>query len=340
MSEEDLYGGDIYGEGDPGQDPYPVSTLRVGRPAQDTGVALRVNTNRQSAEQERRTADLEAKLRQAQLTAEKWQAMAQELLPGAPVDPSSFRQEVERLRKAEAELAALRPREAKLQTALAEKNLEILELRWRVAAARETTHPSLAQARQLLTDPAVAKEFARLRDEAEAKAQEVRRLQEELQAVNFSQESKAGRLLMAKCRALQDENEDMGRDLAEGHVHALERQLALAKTALEDMRRAYLQLEDVTQQLDGEAEDLQAQVFSLTQELRWHESQENQMRHNKGYGGGPAQKGGSFDGQQGGYGGPRRYGGTPPMKMGMNEGRRGGPPYEGDGKRPMRGNRT
>lgn len=49
----------------------------------------------------------------------------------------------------------------------------------------------------------MAKEFVRLRDEAEAKAQEVRRLQEELQAVNFSQESKAGRLLMAKCRALQ-----------------------------------------------------------------------------------------------------------------------------------------
>lgn len=84
-----------------------------------------------------------------------------------------------------------------------------------------------------------------------------------------------------------------------------------------------------------------AQVFSLTQELRWHESQENQARHNKGYGGGAPQKGGYFDGQQGGYGGPRRYGGTPPMKMGMgNEGRRGGPPYDGDGKRPMRGNRT
>jgi hypothetical protein len=61
----------------------------------------------------------------------------------------------------------------------------------------------LVQARQLLTDPAVAREFERLRAVAEAKAQEVRKLQEELQAVNFSQESKAGRLLMAKCRALQ-----------------------------------------------------------------------------------------------------------------------------------------
>lgn len=75
--------------------------------------------------------------------------MAQEALPGAPADPSSVRQELERLRKVEAELASVRPREAKLQTALAEKNLENLELRWRVAAAREATNPSLAQVRKV-----------------------------------------------------------------------------------------------------------------------------------------------------------------------------------------------
>ncbi len=97
--------------------------------------------------------DSQAKLRQAQLAAENWQAMAQELLPGTSADPSTFRQEVERLRKAEAELASLRPREAKLQTALAEKNLESLELRWRVAAAREATHPSLAQVHTNITHP-------------------------------------------------------------------------------------------------------------------------------------------------------------------------------------------
>jgi hypothetical protein len=74
--------------------------------------------------------------------------MAQELLPGIPADPGSVRQEVERLRKSETELSALRPREAKLQTALAEKNLENLELRWRVVAAREATNPSLAQVLQ------------------------------------------------------------------------------------------------------------------------------------------------------------------------------------------------
>ena len=60
-----------------------------------------------------------------------------------------------------------------------------------------------AQVRQLLLDHAVAREFERMREEAAEKGREVKQLQEELQAVHFSQESKAGRMLMAKCRALQ-----------------------------------------------------------------------------------------------------------------------------------------
>lgn len=64
-------------------------------------------------------------------------------------------------------------------------------------------HGSGVQVRQLLLDPAVEKEFNRMRAELETKAKEVKGLQEELQAVQFSQDSKAGRMLMAKCRALQ-----------------------------------------------------------------------------------------------------------------------------------------
>ena len=57
--------------------------------------------------------------------------------------------------------------------------------------------------RQLLLDPAVHREFQRLHHDAESKAQEIKQLKDELKAVSFSQESKAGRLLMAKCRTLQ-----------------------------------------------------------------------------------------------------------------------------------------
>lgn len=42
-----------------------------------------------------------------------------------------------------------------------------------------------------------------MKAEMEKAAKEMKTLQEELQAVQFSQDSKAGRMLMAKCRALQ-----------------------------------------------------------------------------------------------------------------------------------------
>ena len=61
---------------------------------------------------------------------------------------------------------------------------------------------------------------------------------------------------------VQEENEEMGRELGEGKVHGLERQLALAKSFAEDMRRAHAELEDHCTTLDEEAEKLQDEVGS------------------------------------------------------------------------------
>lgn len=88
---------------------------------------------------------VQAKLRQAQGSLEQWQALAQELLPGRQPDAAVVRQEVQRLQGTEAELALLRSRESKLQAALAEQKIKDLDVRWRIASAREATHPTLAQ---------------------------------------------------------------------------------------------------------------------------------------------------------------------------------------------------
>ena len=40
----------------------------------------------------------------------------------------------------------------------------------------------------------------------------------------------------------QDENEEMGRELAEGKLHAVERQAALAKTFADDLRKAFAEV--------------------------------------------------------------------------------------------------
>ena len=61
---------------------------------------------------------------------------------------------------------------------------------------------SVLQVRALLLDPAVNREFQRVHKALEDKTEEAKRLHEELQGTLFSQESKQGRMLVAKCRTL------------------------------------------------------------------------------------------------------------------------------------------
>ena len=61
----------------------------------------------------------------------------------------------------------------------------------------------VSQIEQLILDLAVQRQFDQTKKEMESMAMDAKSLQEELQAVQFSQDSKAGRMLMAKCRALQ-----------------------------------------------------------------------------------------------------------------------------------------
>ena len=81
----------------------------------------------------------------------------------------------------------------------------------------------------------------------------------------------------------QDENEEMGRELAEGKLHAVERQAALAKTFAEDLRKAFAEVEDHVHALDAENEDLQAQLFAL----RRQQQDRGFMRPDRGFQGEP-----------------------------------------------------
>ncbi|PHU06655.1 FKBP12-interacting protein of 37 kDa [Capsicum chinense] len=52
----------------------------------------------------------------------------------------------------------------------------------------------------------------------EEKDKKVKELQDKIAAVNFTPESKVGKMLMAKCRTLQEENEEIGNQANEGKV--------------------------------------------------------------------------------------------------------------------------
>jgi pre-mRNA-splicing regulator WTAP len=52
----------------------------------------------------------------------------------------------------------------------------------------------------------------------EEKEKKIKELQDNVSAVNFTASSKLGKMLMAKCRTLQAENEEIGEMASEGKV--------------------------------------------------------------------------------------------------------------------------
>jgi hypothetical protein len=59
---------------------------------------------------------------------------------------------------------------------------------------------------------------ALLQTELEASEKKLKEAQDDLAAVQFTPHSKNGKMLMAKCRTLQEENEEIGREMSEGKV--------------------------------------------------------------------------------------------------------------------------
>lgn len=57
-----------------------------------------------------------------------------------------------------------------------------------------------------------------LQNLVEEKDKKVKELQDNIAAVSFTPQSKMGKMLMAKCRTLQEENEEIGNQAAEGKV--------------------------------------------------------------------------------------------------------------------------
>lgn len=75
--------------------------------------------------------------------------------------------------------------------------------------------------------------------ELEAAEKRVKELQDDLAAVQFTPHSKHGKLLMAKCRTLQEENSEIGREASEGKVSSVIAMKFLLLTQLFFARQEY-----------------------------------------------------------------------------------------------------
>ena len=130
------------------------------------------------------------------------------------------------------------------------------------AAASETV------LQKALVDPAVNLVFQRMRKEVEDARIKVSEMQSELSAWKFTPDSTTGKRLMAKCRLLYQENEELGKMISSGKVAKLEGELALQRNFAEEIKKSQSEIDDFLIELDEDFEGMQTTIIGLQTQLK------------------------------------------------------------------------
>lgn len=128
--------------------------------------------------------------------------------------------------------------------------------------------PTSASLRTTLLDPAVNSLLQLLRTELQNTKAKLEETQNDLAAWKFTPDSNTGKRLMAKCRLLYQENEELGKITSNGRIAILESDLALQKNFSEEVRQSQLELDSFLADLDEDVEGMQSTILFLQQELR------------------------------------------------------------------------
>ena len=137
-----------------------------------------------------------------------------------------------------------------------------------IAELKAAQAPSAAQLRQTLLDPTVNLIIQKLTKECEQLKKAAEEAQNELAAWKFTPDSATGKRLMAKCRQLYQENEDLGKMIASGRLAKLEGELALQKNLTDEMKKNQLEMDEFMAELDEDVEGMQSTIYYLQQQLR------------------------------------------------------------------------
>ncbi|KAF4528646.1 hypothetical protein B566_EDAN017223 [Ephemera danica] len=178
---------------------------------------------------------------------------------------AGLREAMERIRQQHAES---QHREKVLVRRLASKEQEMQDYASQLAELRAAQVPSAAALRSALLDPAASLLVQKLRQELAATKTRLEETQNELSAWKFTPDSNTGKRLMAKCRLLYQENEELGRVIASGRLAKLEGELALQKSFSDEVKKSQSELDEFLQELDEDVEGMQGTIYFLQQQLK------------------------------------------------------------------------
>lgn len=123
-------------------------------------------------------------------------------------------------------------------------------------------------AKSNLVDPAINLVFSKLKQELKATKAKLEDTQNELTAWKFTPDSNTGKRLMAKCRLLYQENEELGKIVSNGRLAKLESDLALHRNMCDELKRSQSDVEGIIQDLDVDVEGLTSTIIMLQQKLK------------------------------------------------------------------------
>ena len=119
-----------------------------------------------------------------------------------------------------------------------------------------------------MLDPAVNCILQQLKSELQSTRSKLEDTQNELTAWKFTPDSNTGKRLMAKCRLLYQENEELGKITSSGRIAKLESDLALQRSFSEEVRQSQNELDAFLADLDEDVEGMQSTILFLQTELR------------------------------------------------------------------------
>ncbi|XP_017215533.1 FKBP12-interacting protein of 37 kDa isoform X1 [Daucus carota subsp. sativus] len=289
LDDDDDFGGDLTGTNstrrsgnkrrfgdleDDDDDIFGQSKSKVEEtaPGVATGMILSLRESLQECKDTLATCQTE--LERAKSEIQEWHAAFQNgsFVPaGTSLEPRIVVNHLKELKSSEEsvkeQLEKAKKKEAAFIVTVAKREQEISELKSAVRDLRAQLKPPSMQARRLLLDPAIHEEFTRLKNLVEEKEKKVKELQDNIAAVNFTPHSKMGKLLMAKCRTLQEENEEIGTQAKEGKIHELSMKLALQKSQFTNLRS---QFEGLCKHMEGLTDDVEKSnetVLNLQEKL-------------------------------------------------------------------------
>ncbi|EEF51953.1 FKBP12-interacting protein of 37 kDa [Ricinus communis] len=296
LDDDDDFGGDFPGShngrrsgnkrsfGDLEDDEDDIFSSKKGNTkVEETAMILALRESLENCKNALTTCQME--LEAAKSEIQKWRSAFENesFMPtGASPEPKLVINYLQALKSSEEslreQLEKAKKKEAAFIVTFAKREQEIAELKSAVRDLKAQLKPPSMQARRLLLDPAIHEEFTRLKNLVEEKDKKVKELQDNIAAVNFTPQSKMGKMLMAKCRTLQEENEEIGNQAAEGKMHELAMKLALQKSQNAELRN---QFEGLYKHMDGLTNDVEKSnemVVILKEKLEEKDNELNRLK--------------------------------------------------------------